>query len=184
MHRPLHKSKPGELLIAIANAIAILRMAELAFGFSVLPGTTYLPRAGASPIGFGWNSALGAALSGITILSTRRLGSAVVQLLAGFAIAVPMIAIVGYSYGLTTFYGRTSPYTAAILLIIAAGATLATSRHGIVQVLFSPFVAGRLARRQLLGAAAIPYGTGLALYHTSPVSALASLGWALFRRCF
>lgn len=174
-HRPLGRSRIEAALLGTATAIAILRLAEISLGFSVLPGASFHAGPHAIPIAFGWNSALGAALSGILILSVGRVHPLTILVLVALSIAVPLIALVGYSYGLSEFYGRTSLYTAAILIVIAIGAALASSRRGIVRVLLGPFAAGRLARIQLLGAFAIPYAIGYAL-HTGIGPATPAIG--------
>ncbi len=165
-HRPLRKSNVELVLAFTAIAIAILRLAEISFGFSVLPGTSVQPNPLAQPISFGWNSALGITMCGSALLSAGRAQSAVTQTLAGLALAVPLVAFVGYSYGLTAFHGRTSLYTAILLFLLATGILLASSRSGIMRVCLDPFGAGRLARVQLLGAVTIPYLVGDLLLQT------------------
>lgn len=175
-HSPLRRRRVEVGLVTGAIAIAVLRLAEIAFGISLLPGAIFQAGLGTTPIGFGWNSALGAALSGIALLAAGRLGPMVVQALVGLAIASPLVALVGFSYGLTDFYGRTSLYTATILLTIAMGAALASSRRGIVCVLLDPFAASRLARIQLFGAFAIPYAIGYILLHAGAATAAPIIG--------
>jgi len=176
VHSPLRRTRVEVVLATSAIAIAVLRLCELTFDISVLPGATFHAGPHATPIGFGWNSALGAALGGIALLAAGRLRPVVVQALIGLAIASPMVALVGYSYGLTEFYGRTSLYTATILLMIAMGAALASSRCGIVCVLLDPFVAGRLARIQLPGAFIIPFLIGYVLLHAGAGNAAPIIG--------
>ena len=76
-----------------------------------------------------------------------------------------LLAIVGYAYGIESFYGM-GPFTpmalhsAGSFLLIALGIMACQAEHGLLSIIMGPSVAGTMARRLLPAAILVPAALG------------------------
>ncbi|KVX02350.1 hypothetical protein AWJ07_14480 [Shewanella frigidimarina] len=108
------------------------------------------------PNGLGINSALmflGLGFS-LTLFHFNKLTAA--QLIAFITLAIPMISITGYAYGLDEFYGKMSLLTASTGVAFSIATLALTANIGAVKAILSPYIGGRIARLQTICGYAIP----------------------------
>lgn len=72
------------------------------------------------------------------------------QMIATVAIAMPLITILGYTYGLTKFYGQMSLFTATAGFALSVATVALTADKGLVHALLSPHIGGKVARFQFV----------------------------------
>ncbi len=108
----------------------------------------------------GINSALMLFLITLAV-ALRTSGFIIISQIFGFvALAVPMVSIVGYTYGLEGFYGQMSLLTASLGFILALAAICSTANEGAVQAVLSPYVGGIVARYQITATLIFLFGLG------------------------
>ncbi|ABV85593.1 GGDEF domain-containing protein [Shewanella pealeana] len=78
------------------------------------------------------------------------------QLFAFIALAIPTVSFTGYAYGLEQFYGQMSMLTAFIGFVLAIAALMMTAKVGGVNAILSPFIGGKIARRQTAAGYFVP----------------------------
>ncbi len=82
---------------------------------------------------------------------------------AALALWLPLISLIGYSYGHNSFFGAMSP-TSIVLVAPLALATLSLyAHHGYVRPFLSNRVSGRVLRTQILLAMLVPWAVGFLL---------------------
>lgn len=140
---------------------------------------------------------LGLALLFLDVTARRAVRAA--QLLAIAVASTALVALVGYAYGISAFYGIGSyipiaVHTALTFLLLALGLLLARPSRGAMAVITSENVAGATARFLLRGALGVPVvlgrltlagqrarlydsEAGLVLFVVSNVLILATLVW-------
>lgn len=94
----------------------------------------------------------------------------ITQILAFFAMGLPMVSMTGYAYGIEHFYGEMSMTTMLIGLSLSAATLAMTAHHGVLKAVLSPHIGGRIARIQVLLGGIVPFllgwlMTALPLYH-------------------
>ena len=151
--------RPGRAYAALVPAILVLgitlaRLSVLVTGdwtaFSALtPFPNTLANHGGAPVLMGTNTATTLLLAGIAMVfrSQRRLKTA--QAVAFAATSIPLVALTGYIYGISSFYGQMAPVTIVGTLSASLGILLSTAHRGMLSGLLSPWPAGRLARMQI-----------------------------------
>ncbi|WP_462160014.1 GGDEF domain-containing protein [Pseudoalteromonas sp. GB56] len=72
------------------------------------------------------------------------------QASAFIGLAVPMLSIVGYAYGISGFFGQMSLLTTTYGLFLAISVLLIHAQSGAVHALLSPYIGGRIARFQVM----------------------------------
>lgn len=102
----------------------------------------------------------------IALLRLRR-ARTVAQALAFVVVALALVALTGYAYGLDRLYGLPqsipmAPNTAAGFLALSVGALLADPVHGFVRYFATEGAGGILARRLLPAAIFVPLSAGWA----------------------
>ncbi len=123
-------------------------------------------------------------VSGLAILlldAPRRAGRAAAQVVALALSPVPLVALVGYAYRVTLFYGSTPATamalpTAVALLLLVISIMLARPAEGLVGNLATAGTGSAMARRMLLYALALPIAVGwiaLAMSAAGPDAAFA-----------
>ena len=78
------------------------------------------------------------------------------QLLGFMAAGLPSIALAGYAYGLSDFYGEMSLLTAIAGLMLSLAVMAITAEHGALRAILSPYRGGWLFRLQVLITASLP----------------------------
>lgn len=72
------------------------------------------------------------------------------QVMAFAGLALPMVSLFGYAYGITNFYGEMSLFTTFSLGLLSSVAMLSTANHGAIRAMLSPYIGGKIARFQFL----------------------------------
>ncbi len=159
----------------MAALVTCLRLLEVIDGTSyVEPLTPFLDTVTADLAAglsnsMGANSALMLFLITITI-ALRTSGFIIVsQVLGFFALAVPMVSIVGYTYGLENFHGQMSLLTACLGFILSLAAICSTANEGAVQAVLSPYVGGIIARYQIVVTLIVLFGLGYLIVRSQSV---------------
>lgn len=88
---------------------------------------------------------------------------ATAQFLAFFTLAIPMVSITGYVYGLDQFYGQMSLLTASTGVALSIATLAMTANVGVVKAILSPYLGGRIARLQTICGYVIPSLLGFLL---------------------
>ena len=88
------------------------------------------------------------------------------QLLATIAASIPLITFLGYAFGLESFYGQMSMFTATSGFALSIAAISLTANKGLVYALLSPYIGGRVARFQVLAGYIVPMFLGYLLVKT------------------
>lgn len=160
-----------QLLFALAGALALLRLFEMAFFAQewAIVGTAF-----ESFVVFlhdavehgttGPNTMItGALIAFGQILRSRFPGAAMFA--ASLAPVLPLIAVFGHTFGFEHFHGEMSPITAALLLPLSLTGLLSFARRPLLRPLFAHTYYGRLARIELLAGVAFPWLIGAVLSH-------------------
>ncbi|MCI0457955.1 MAG: PAS domain S-box protein, partial [Gemmataceae bacterium] len=198
----------GQLCAFAVTLLAAIRIAGLVSGWETGVDTFLFHEELFSepspwPIRMAPNTSLNFLLLGSAVLlldfETRR-GRRPAQFLSLASGAVAFLAVVGYAYGVKSFYGIGSfiPMalnTAVAFLVLSLGVLCARPDRGLMAIFTRGTLGGRVARRLLLPALVIPclfgwlrwmgesagfYGTafGIALYTTAMVVVFSVLVWA------
>lgn len=82
------------------------------------------------------------------------------QLLSFTALCIPMVSIIGYAYGLTSFYGSMSLLSTTFGVFLCVGSLAITADKGGVRAILSPYIGGRIARTQFILGCIVPLVLG------------------------
>ena len=147
-------------------SIASVRLADGLFGTAVLDSTApFLARLHANldvinRVEMGLNTSVMLLLLSIAlILESRGLGT-FSQATSFVGLLFPSIALTGYAYGLTGFFGSMSILTASCGLILGLVILSLKKEQGPVRAMLSPHLGGKLARLHLAAGYLIPLIAG------------------------
>jgi signal transduction histidine kinase len=164
-------------IVGIAGAAGLVVFALLAFGAHAIPGGRMLERiffsGGHAPehLQIPANTAVALLFlaGGITALAIRRFAdSRMPQFFGAGALLIAFVAFVGYAFGFVGMYqpgaslGMT-PWTVVAIHALALGVIFARNNVGFPALLSDPGAGGRLARRLLPAAIAIPFAVAWAV---------------------
>lgn len=82
------------------------------------------------------------------------------QVVAFVGLAVPMLSIIGYAYGITSFFGHMSILTTTYGIFLGISVLFIHAKHGAVHALLSPHIGGRIARFQVCIGCFVPIFIG------------------------
>ena len=191
----------------VVAGLGFLRFSELVFGWHVgVDQILFASQLEAAPAGWPNRMAPNTAVaflflgSGLFLLDveTRRKNRPAEFLALGAGL-LALMALVGYAYGVTEFYGLSvfipmALNTAAAFFLLSLGLLCARPDRGLMVLATSDGVGGMVARRLLPAAVAVPFllgwvrwegekaglyhtGFGIALYTTAMVIVLVALVW-------
>lgn len=152
-----------------ALAIGVLRLADLAFDIHLLEHLTPFQdamdeqAAAGKPVRMGLNTALMTVLLATALLLDCRQHYLPSQLFAFLGLGFPAVAATGYAYGLANFHGQMALSTVAIASLVGVGVLTAGAHRGILKVMLSPWLGGRIARVQAILAYLVPFVIGYVL---------------------
>jgi signal transduction histidine kinase/ActR/RegA family two-component response regulator len=159
----------AQILAASVTVLAAATLSQYLTGLSLgldqlIASDLPAPETGGFPNRMAPNSALTLCALGVSLLlagSPRRGRALIGQGAAMLALAICVLAEVGYLYETTVLYQptqfiRMTPYTAGVAAILAIGALALRSDLGFARLVTSRGSSGRLARRLMLPAAAAP----------------------------
>jgi len=164
-------------IVGLAGAAGLVVFALLVFGAHAVPGGRALERVfysgGHAPehLRIPANTAVGLLFlaAGIGTLAVRRFAdSRMPQLFGAGALLIAFVAFVGYAFGFVGLYqpgtslGMT-PWSVVAIHALALGVIFARSNVGFPALLSDPGAGGRLARRLLPAAIAIPFAVAWAV---------------------
>lgn len=151
--------RPGRAYAALVLAILVIgiTLARLSVWVSgdwtvfdaLTPFPDILAHHSGAPILMGTNTALTLLVTAIAMAfrGQRRLKTA--QAVAFLATSIPLVALTGYIYGISSFYGQMAPVTIVGTFCASVAVLLSTAHRGMLSGLLSPWPAGRLARLQI-----------------------------------
>lgn len=108
----------------------------------------------------GVNTALMFLFISSSILLLRRRWLHTSQIFAFISLAMPMVAITGYAYGLPKFYGEMSLVTITYGLPLGLTAAALSANRAMLRVILAPYITGRIARIQIALGYIIPFMLG------------------------
>ena len=162
--------------LAFALAAVVLTAAKLVDGHVLPTGLSVLltpfQNAVEAQLAAGKSNAMGLNSAWMLFLLSlslvfRSLNRPVIsQAFAFVALALPMMAITGYAYGLNNFYGQMSMMTASLGVFLSVSSLAATAHRGVLRALLSPYIGGRIARLQVILGYAVPFLLGFLLVRT------------------
>jgi len=168
--RPMRTPLAPMVLLLVVGVTAFFRILEVAAGTSgvsavpLFEETLAREAAEQNAVSFGWNSAAVFVLVAAAFL-LRSLGQAKSsQLVAAVGMAPPLVALVGYIYGLDEFYGDMSLTTAVLALPFSAAPLLFGARTGIVRAISSPWDGGKFGRLEIVLISSVILLGGFALH--------------------
>jgi diguanylate cyclase (GGDEF)-like protein len=141
---------PAILVIGITLArLSVLVSGDWTAFQALTPFPDILANHAGAHVRMGTNTAVTLLLTAIAVLfrSQRRLKTA--QAVAFAATSIPLVALTGYIYGISSFYGQMAPVTIVGTLSASLGILLSTAHRGMLSGLLSPWPAGQLARMQI-----------------------------------
>ncbi|MDB4990022.1 MAG: putative response regulator [Myxococcaceae bacterium] len=163
--------RPGVTRAAglVVAVMALLKLAELLFGLPIAVDQLLFHRelqglSGQPPNRLAPNTACCLLLLGLSLgsLGRARIGKFALSELLAFLAGLPgFFALVGYGYGVHTFY-RVGPFiptaihTAAALFLSTWAVLLVRADHGVAALLFRDSLAGAMTRRLLPAALFLP----------------------------
>ncbi len=162
--------------LLVVALVAVGRMMEIATGVSVLQLASPFPKALAreaaegTPVSMGWNSAVMFVLIPLSFLLRTRKHSRMSQIVAAAGMAPSLMALTGYTYGASEFYGQMSLTTAIIGLFFATSPLLLGARIGVMRAICSPWDGGRFGRLQIAVIATMVFVGGYAVHEISATS--------------
>lgn len=104
----------------------------------------------------GINTAIMLACLSLSMIFTSLNKKITSQLLAFIGMAVPMLSIIGYAYGISNFFGEMSILTTTYGLLLALSVLCINAESGAVYALLSPHIGGRIARFQVMLGYVVP----------------------------
>lgn len=114
-------------------------------------------------LGIGWHAAVMFILVSSAFL-VRACGYPRSGQLVGMAgLALPLISITGYAYGIEQLHGAMSPMTTLLGMLFAATPFLLSARTGFMRALSSPWDGGRYGRIQIASIAGLLFVGGILL---------------------
>ena len=118
----------------------------------------------------GWNTAVMFLCISTSVL-LRRAGYAWCAQGAGMmGLSLPLVALTGYLYGITNFYGDMSLTTVIGGILIASATLLRSGRTGFVRAISSPWDSGKYSRLEILILTLVAFGGGFAIQLLLPHS--------------
>ncbi|MGB1201832.1 MAG: GGDEF domain-containing protein [Cognaticolwellia aestuarii] len=84
----------------------------------------------------------------------------IAQFTAFIGLAVPMLSIIGYAYGIKSFFGNMSILTTTYGIFLGLSVLFIHAKYGAVHALLSPHIGGRIARFQVLIGYFVPITIG------------------------
>lgn len=163
--------------LGCCTLLVLLRLAEEIYSISLTPSLTPFSSQVEQQRGQGLsnkmsiNTALTLLLLNIALALKFIYKPLLSQLVNSVALFLPMMAIVGYSFGLLVFYDHISLTTTIMLLLLVAGTFAATAHRALVKSLLSPYLGGRLARIQAVFAHLVPISIGFIVYEIDSLEA-------------
>jgi diguanylate cyclase (GGDEF)-like protein len=106
------------------------------------------------------------------------------QFAAFVTLAIPMISITGYAYGLDQFYGKMSMLTASTGIALSIATLAMTAHTGAVRAMLSPYIGGKIARLQTLAGYLIPSILGYLLVRSLSSTNIDSFGIYVITICW
>lgn len=85
------------------------------------------------------------------------------QATASLAIAIPIVSFTGYAYGLENFHGQMSLLSATAGFGLACATLALTADYAGLRAILSPYIAGRIARAQVVAGYLVPTVLGYVL---------------------
>ncbi|EKE72385.1 GGDEF domain-containing protein [Gallaecimonas xiamenensis] len=119
------------------------------------------------PVALGVHTALCQWLIASAILSYQLYHPKWAQLLSTLAFAVAQVALTGYAFGLSHFYGEMSLTTMMMVTPMSLAILVRTANRGGLRALLSPWTGGKIARLQLVVGMVTPFLIGLLLVKTA-----------------
>lgn len=154
------------LISACVAAPPLFRLLDAVFGTVLAEAITPFSDVVRSEISqgksnsFGINSAAMLFLISVSVtLIIARLQN-LAQAAALVALALPVISVTGYSYGIMHFHGQMSLITALVGILLSVSALMSTARSGALRAMLSPHIGGRVSRLQILLGGTVPYLMG------------------------
>jgi diguanylate cyclase (GGDEF)-like protein len=156
-------------LLSLSAGISLLRVCDALLGTvtitSLTPfgGTIAAELAQGKPNSVGVNTASMALLLSASLLLTEWRRPIAAQFAAFIALALPMISVVGYAYGIPGFYDRMSPVTMAIGCVLCLAVLAKTAHRSVLRAILSLTVAAANVRWLFLLISVIPFAIGFAM---------------------
>ncbi|WP_350432930.1 GGDEF domain-containing protein [Shewanella sp. H8] len=172
------------IIITVANISDFIFNANLSTHITPFYSQVLLDQELGKPNDLGINSALmflGLGFS-LTLFHFNKLTAA--QLIAFITLAIPMISITGYAYGLNEFYGKMSLLTASTGVAFSIATLALTANIGAVKAILSPYIGGRIARLQTICGYAIPSILGYLLVKSLNSAGIDSFGLYVVTICW
>lgn len=147
---------------AIAGLLALLGIADFLLNTELVPYVTPFYQQVTQDIAhnldnkMGLNTAVMLFVISISVLLYNLQYYSCSQMLAITVAFIPFTSIVGYLYGYDVFYGHMSLITVFIGMVLSASATSMTADKALISAILSPFIAGKVARYQILVGYAVP----------------------------
>lgn len=104
----------------------------------------------------GLNTAIMFFFIALSLLLYSRNVLALSQVVASIAVAIPTISLTGYAYNLTSFYGQMSMLTTIAGGALAIAVLCLTSHYGGLRAILSPYLGGKIARKQTIVGYLVP----------------------------
>jgi diguanylate cyclase (GGDEF)-like protein len=111
----------------------------------------------------GLNTAAMLTLIALSVLFSQQRRPVMSQLLAFLGLAVPMVSLTGYAYGILHFYGQMSLMTASLGIMLSTAALCASAHRGVLRAILGPYIGSRIARAQVLLGYIVPFLFGFLL---------------------
>ncbi|MFK3869615.1 GGDEF domain-containing protein [Pseudoalteromonas rhizosphaerae] len=137
------------LLISLTVMSDILLSSKLAVHFTPFIDTVNVELQAGLSNSMGINTALMMAFLSSALLLGQLGNVLTAQLFAFIGLAVPMLSIIGYAYGITSFFGHMSILTTMYGMFLGGSVLCIHAKHGAVHALLSPHIGGRIARFQV-----------------------------------
>jgi diguanylate cyclase (GGDEF)-like protein len=153
----------ARVLLALVMLVAALRILVALVASPSIEEASVL----SDSLGIGWHAAVMFILVSAAFL-VRSCGYPRCGQLVGMAgLALPLISITGYAYGIEQLHGAMSPATTLLGIIFAATPFLLSARTGFMRALSSPWDGGRYGRIQIASIAGLLFVGGLLLQRHS-----------------
>lgn len=133
---------------------------------------------------FGVNSALMLFACALAVQCKAFSANLLSQLSASVAFSIPMITFIGYSYQLNSFYGEMSLLTATAGFTLSLSALALTANFGVLKSILSPYIAGKVARYQVVIGYLFPIMIGYFLVNSLLTGDTSILGMFVVMVCW
>ncbi|WP_192954792.1 GGDEF domain-containing protein [Gallaecimonas mangrovi] len=176
------RSKHSYLALLLATLVALVSAARLFFDAhlpsDVVPFEQTLSRINqhGHAINFGVHSAFCLLMSALGLIAFNLFRPRLSQLLAMLGFAMPQVAMTGYAFGMSHFYGEMSLTTIMMVTPVTLAILLSSAHRGGIRAILSPWAGGKVARLQLFLSMGVPFLVGLLLIKTAERSPSVSFG--------